>query len=235
MHRSILVLPIIPLAALPLWMGAPSAGAPLPLTVRTGEAAPQAAVAALLGPATAPVADARSELSAPTVHAAPEVAAPAPLEFARASRRLPTGMLLDATASEWAFTRHYAGLSIEALARQAYRIDQVVSATLTEAEDPSLAAGLRALSSETDALKHERAWLRDALREYTNPEDDGARVPAALAPERFVERNRDKDMEDLHVLKVQLRRDYNLLHRRAIDALFDEGSHTVIANGPLNL
>ena len=53
-----------------------------------------------------------------------------------------------------------------------------------------------------------------------------------LTLERFVEQHRDKDMEDLHVLQLQVRRSYNLLHRRAIDALFDEGSYTVAKGGP---
>ncbi len=237
MHKSLLALLLTPLASLPLWIGDSTDLEPLQRAVQPSETSTPIALAALTGPALIEElsSDAGFQLSVPAAAVArPHLDQSARLELARNSGHLPTGLLLDVAASEEAFAAHYAGLPIEDLVRQAYRIDQVVSAKLDSplVEDPLQRVRLRELSTETDALQHERTWLDGALQAYTRAEDNGARVPIAVTLERFVEQHRDKDMEDLHVLQLQVRRSYNLLHRRAIDALFDEGSYTVAKGGP---
>ncbi len=232
MHKSLLALTLTPLATLPLWMGDSTDLEPLQRVVQPSETSTPIALAALTGPALLErlTSDARFQLSVPAVAVAGTHASKsAPLELAREPGHLPTGLLLDVAASEEEFAAHYAGLPIEELVRQVYRIDQVVSAKLDAppVEDPLKRVRLLELSTETDALLHERKWLNGALQAYTRAEDNGAPVPTPVSLERFVERHRDKDMEDLHVLQVQVQRSHKLLHRRAIDALFDEGSYTV--------
>ena len=234
MHKSLVALPLIPLAALPLWMGDSTDLEPCQRAVQPSETSTPIALAALTGPAL--IEETTSvQPSVPAVAVArTHVDESAPLELAREPGHLPTGLLLDVAASEEAFAAHYAGLPIEDLVRQAYRIDQVVCAKLDAppVKDPLQGVRLRELYRETDALQHERAWLNGALQAYARADDNGARVPTAVPLERFVERHRDKDMEDLHVLQVHVRRSYKLLHRRAIDALFDEGSYTIAKGGP---
>ena len=241
MHKSLLALLLAllltPLASLPLWIGDSTDLEPLQRAVQPSETSTPIALAALTGPALIEelTSDALFQLSVPAVAVArTHVDKSAPLELAREPGHLPTGLLLDVAASEEEFAAHYAGLPIEELVRQVYRIDQVVSAKLDAppVEDPLKRVRLLELSTETDALLHERKWLNGALQAYTRAEDNGAPVPTPVSLERFVERHRDKDMEDLHVLQVQVQRSHKLLHRRAIDALFDEGSYTVDKGGP---
>lgn len=232
MHKSLLVLTLTPLAALPLWMGDSTNLEPLQRVVQPSETSTPIALAALTGPDLLErlTSDERFQLSVPAVAVARTHASKsAVLELAREPGHLPTGLMLDVAASKEEFAAHYAGLPIEELVRQVYRIDQVVSAKLDAppVEDPLKRVKLLELSTETDALLHERKWLNGALQAYARAENNGAPIPTPVSLERFVERHRDKDMEDLHVLQVQVQRSYKLLHRRAIDALFDEGSYKV--------
>lgn len=232
MSKSLLALPLAALAALPLWVGADVDQTPLakPPAAPTWEVAPESPVVlAETSAPTAPVAATRFARTAPeaATTVAEEPAATA-LPLAHEPRRLPSGLLLDAAATEEALTAHYAGLTIDGLTRQVHRIDQVIA--LLDAppvDDPLLRTRLREFAGEQDALHHERNWLHRQLNAYIGADDQGERVPTIAALDTFIERHRDKDMEDLHVLQVQVNRRYRLLNKRAIQALFDAGEYKV--------